>query len=303
MRLQRCLPPKPTSVSSCRSHIRVHPPRRCKSLASIILCIALLVEIDPLRIGARCMAFSSFSKGTRCHSANNRRLTEQTMRSKNDQRTKNDLATILWNSPADVFDSSTSPNKRQTDLHEVQTVHHSPLSLTLKELSDQLGGSGRATAIWDCLRAGIDPNLYYAKFEQHESTEEDASDGVVADAWLEANALISATESPSSNDESSIPTFTSDFPERRKGQGLGLSAWNNLQDAMKIYQHNNNIFSQARTLDSIYKIENSIASLSHMKVSSDGTTKMLTKMVNDGLEVESVIIPWFDKGFSTLCVS
>jgi len=27
------------------------------------------------------------------------------------------------------------------------------------------------------------------------------------------------------------------------------------------------------------------------------------KMKLDGLEVESVIIPWTDKGFSTLCVS
>ena len=55
--------------------------------------------------------------------------------------------------------------------------------------------------------------------------------------------------------------------------------------------------------EGIYTIENSIASLSHMKVSPDGTTKLLLKMKKDGLEVESVIIPWMDKGFSTLCVS
>lgn len=55
--------------------------------------------------------------------------------------------------------------------------------------------------------------------------------------------------------------------------------------------------------EGIYTIENSIASLSHMQVSPDGTTKILLKMKKDGLEVESVIIPWMDKGFSTLCVS
>lgn len=53
----------------------------------------------------------------------------------------------------------------------------------------------------------------------------------------------------------------------------------------------------------IKTIDNSIASLSHLNVSSDGTTKLLLKMKLDGLEVESVIIPWTDKGFSTLCVS
>jgi adenine C2-methylase RlmN of 23S rRNA A2503 and tRNA A37 len=55
--------------------------------------------------------------------------------------------------------------------------------------------------------------------------------------------------------------------------------------------------------NAVLTIEKSIASLSNIYVSPDGTTKLLLKMMKDGLEVESVIIPWLDKGFSTLCVS
>jgi 23S rRNA (adenine2503-C2)-methyltransferase len=50
-------------------------------------------------------------------------------------------------------------------------------------------------------------------------------------------------------------------------------------------------------------IEDKVASLSKISVSQDGTTKLLLKLVADGLEVETVIIPWSDKEKSTLCVS
>mmetsp|Transcript_12751 Transcript_12751/g.19254 ORF Transcript_12751/g.19254 Transcript_12751/m.19254 type:complete len:450 (-) Transcript_12751:1379-2728(-) len=49
-------------------------------------------------------------------------------------------------------------------------------------------------------------------------------------------------------------------------------------------------------------VEMGIASLSDIHTSSDGTTKLLLKM-KDGLEVETVIIPWDDRERSTLCVS
>ena len=50
-------------------------------------------------------------------------------------------------------------------------------------------------------------------------------------------------------------------------------------------------------------IEDQVASLSKVSVSSDGTTKLLLKLHADGLEVETVIIPWSDRGRSTLCIS
>ena len=52
-------------------------------------------------------------------------------------------------------------------------------------------------------------------------------------------------------------------------------------------------------------IEETIGKLSHISISSDGTTKLLIRMISDGLEVETVIIPWNDRERpkSTLCVS
>ena len=49
------------------------------------------------------------------------------------------------------------------------------------------------------------------------------------------------------------------------------------------------------------RLEGGVASLSHVSASSDSTTKLLLKL-SDGLEIETVIIPW-NGVRSTLCVS
>lgn len=186
------------------------------------------------------------------------------------------------------------------------TTIRSPLSLTMQELSDELGGSGRAAVVWDCLRMGVDPNLYYG----NQQNEKDPSDESVADAWLDATGCTMPASS--SRDVSSACLDTNMFG-RRRGQGLGTAALGKLQSIMQGHYHSqsgpiqisrrNDDQQPSREEEIVYTIENSIASLSHMKVSPDGTTKLLLKMNKDGLEVESVIIPWMDKGFSTLCVS
>jgi len=179
-------------------------------------------------------------------------------------------------------------------------IVHSPLGFNLKSLSYELDGSGRAAVVWDCLRAGIDPNLYYSS-----SDNKDVSDDPIAHAWIDA---ASSSISTSNLDVSGI-CQDENILGRRQGQGLGAAAWKKLQNLMDDYHCSNNDSMQSGNgkqqggREAIYTIENSIASLSHMKVSPDGTTKLLLKMKKDGLEVESVIIPWFDKGFSTLCVS
>ncbi|KAL7468695.1 hypothetical protein ACHAXS_008944 [Conticribra weissflogii] len=186
----------------------------------------------------------------------------------------------------------------------------SPLSLTLNELSEKMGGAGRAAVVWDCLRVGIDPSLYYAQKYDGEATssppDEWISDHAVFESWIQANSLISSAKTTLSK-RSGLANDPADYalPTRRQGQRLGISAWNKLQAVMKNYDHTNNNQNiiQPTPKDDIFTIENSIASLSHITVSSDGTTKLLLKMARDGLEVESVIIPWLDKGFSTLCVS
>ena len=188
---------------------------------------------------------------------------------------------------------------------EMSTIQqqHNPqlLSLTLQELADELKGSGRAAVVWDCIRSGIDPNLYYNGLGMN-----DGSDYAIATKWL---AATSSTAPPRTDGSitSKIKQDEHSILGRREGQGLGISSFKKLQNLMHNYHHSNvNIHQSSQRTDrdeSIYTIENSIASLSHMKVSADGTTKLLLKMKKDGLEVESVIIPWMDKGFSTLCVS
>ena len=196
-------------------------------------------------------------------------------------------------------DITTVHNREDTE----QVVVHNPqlLSLTLQELADELKGSGRAAVVWDCIRSGIDPNLYYNGLGMN-----DCSDYAIATKWL---AVTSSTAPPHTHGSitSKIKQDEHSILGRREGQGLGISSFKKLQNLMYKYHHSNvDIHQSSQQSDrdeSIYTIENSIASLSHMKVSADGTTKLLLKMKKDGLEVESVIIPWMDKGFSTLCVS
>lgn len=191
----------------------------------------------------------------------------------------------------------TSLRSSLQDVPSKSKTEQSPLGLSLESLSHELDGSGRAAAVWDCLRVGIDPNLYYG-----DSEAADVSDVPIVQAWLDA------TESSA---DLSILCQERDTLGKRQGQGLGGAAWSKLQKVMHDYHCSNSDILQSGTdsgtnqkySEAIYTIENSIASLSHMKVSSDGTTKLLLKMKKDGLEVESVIIPWTDKGFSTLCVS
>ena len=184
------------------------------------------------------------------------------------------------------------------------TQQHNPqlLSLTLQELADELKGSGRAAVVWDCIRSGIDPNLYYNGLGMN-----DSSDDAIATKWLDATSSTAPPHTDGSI-KSNVIQDEHSILGRREGQGLGISSFKKLQNLMHNYHHSNvNIHQSSQQTDKdefpIYTIENSIASLSHMKVSADGTTKLLLKMKKDDLEVESVIIPWMDKGFSTLCVS
>lgn len=169
----------------------------------------------------------------------------------------------------------------------------SPLSMTIDELSNELGGSGRAAVVWDCIRQGIDPNLYFCE-------EEDFSDNAIANEWVKATAqTINNFDNPNSFDSHHLLG-------RRQSQGLGLNAWKRLQKLMRNSNQSEVMSDEQHQIhddDDVLTIETSIASLSHINVSPDGTTKLLLKMMKDGLEVESVIIPWLDKGFSTLCVS
>ena len=159
------------------------------------------------------------------------------------------------------------------------------LGLSLDELGLALGGSGRAVAVWDIINSGFDPNLL---------TEdgEDPSDASVTAAWRDVMQPTVEDDEPSR-----VLAADEQFnQETRPNVRLGRAAFQSMQKLMKRYRKPNDE-------GQIHTIENSIAALSQLKRSNDGTTKLLIKMRKDGLEVESVIIPWFGKGFSTLCVS
>jgi len=75
------------------------------------------------------------------------------------------------------------------------------------------------------------------------------------------------------------------LPTNRRSQRIGLEA---LEKLAGLYPGTG-------------KIEGGVASLSHVTQSSDKTTKLLLRLA-DGLQVETVIIPW-NSSRSTLCIS
>lgn len=158
----------------------------------------------------------------------------------------------------------------------------SPLSMTLDDLAAHLGGRGRALAAWDCYRIGVDPILYFDSTAAVAEGEIDSAVsrvvGQAASALRLENLAGMATRTTRSDIECHIPV-------KRRSEGLGKGSIAKLQERGGI--------------------EETVGMLSHFSMSSDGTAKLLIQMHSDGLEVETVIIPWYDRKEprSTLCVS
>lgn len=91
---------------------------------------------------------------------------------------------------------------------------------------------------------------------------------------------------PEYSKEESIDTIQKQLPSQRRSQPLGKEALSRLSS---LYDN------------PACRLEGGVASLSHISQSRDRTTKLLLRLA-DGLEVETVIIPWNDNR-STLCVS
>jgi 23S rRNA (adenine2503-C2)-methyltransferase len=153
------------------------------------------------------------------------------------------------------------------------TQIQSPLSLDFDALTKTLqAGEGRSRAAWECFRMGIDPVLMY--------------DPNIDESRLDA----SVTDIIKTNDKETNKKWTRDdlkmlITAKRRSQGLGKPALELLQGTCQ------------------NGIEDSIATISEISISADGTTKLLVKLIQDGLEVEAVIIPWNESGKSTLCIS
>jgi 23S rRNA (adenine2503-C2)-methyltransferase len=87
--------------------------------------------------------------------------------------------------------------------------------------------------------------------------------------------------------EDTVEALKGLFASSRRGQRLGKGALERLSSLYNSYTPS--------------RVEGGVATLSHISQSRDSTTKLLLRL-SDGLEVETVIIPWTG-GRSTLCVS
>ena len=151
----------------------------------------------------------------------------------------------------------------------------SPLSLDFDDLTKSLEkGVGRSRAVWDCYRMGIDPMIMY--------------DASVDDSQLDASinaVLLDVHDTPSITKFWKREDLKQLITSKRRNQGLGKPA---LESLKQICEN---------------PIEESIATISDISIAKDGTTKLLVKLIQDDLEVETVIIPWEETGRSTLCIS
>lgn len=149
---------------------------------------------------------------------------------------------------------------------EIEIQPKAAISMNIEELAERLGGRGRAKLVWDYMKIGVDPLVHFRGSSSTSSI---------------LDTFIQGVDDASNDDIQSL------LPNTRRTQPLGKAALDMLQDMYADYGG---------------KLEGGVVSLSDVSTSSDGTTKLLIRL-HDGLEIETVIIPWFDKGWSTICIS
>jgi len=187
-------------------------------------------------------------------------------------------ATVVEDARSDITPTAQLTHTDDDDDDEVSMS--SLLSYTFEELSQKLDGTGKAKACWDCLRIGIDPLWYYGSTDTG-STEEHQ---------------VNRTTTTCSDDENAGHLLQG---WSRRQVEEHLAAIRTKGSATSLGQKTLRLLEQVGG----DRVEEEIAKLSHISISPDGTTKLLLQLVSDGLEVETVIIPWSERGKSTLCVS
>lgn len=164
----------------------------------------------------------------------------------------------------------------------------SPLSLTLDELTNVLGGKGRAQACWDCFRLGVDPAWFYA--EGGDITDEIEP--------IESTLLESLQPHCAPTRWSRSQIRKELITSRRQSQGMGRKALEKLEQAFS------NCETKALSIESHTDPMSSIARIVNVHRSLDGTTKLLLQLTTgEPFQIECVIIPWRDRGSSSLCLS
>jgi 23S rRNA (adenine2503-C2)-methyltransferase len=137
------------------------------------------------------------------------------------------------------------------------------LSMTLDELGDVLGGRGRARLAWDCYSRGADPRYV---FGTPPPPPRPSAARASTSTWNEYADLDRLKKRV--------------LPTPRRTQVLGKTALDNLSD---VNSHCDG------------GIEGGLATLVDVRSSADGTTKLLLRLM-DGLEVETVLIPFWADG-------
>jgi hypothetical protein len=151
-------------------------------------------------------------------------------------------------------------HEEEEEEEEVQSSSPSggALSMSMEELSQKLGGKGRAQIVWDFYSIGVDPANIFGK--------------IIKLGWDDYESILNM------------------LPSQRRSQRLGPETLDKLK---QLYQQS--------YAENVKKVEGGVATLTHISRAKDDTTKLLLKL-SDGLEIETVIIPWKGKR-STLCIS
>jgi 23S rRNA (adenine2503-C2)-methyltransferase len=130
------------------------------------------------------------------------------------------------------------------------------LSMTIEEMEHILGGRGRARLAWDCYSNGVDPAYLFGDAPTSSS-----------------NHII--TPGNEYSDKSSLKRAI--LPTPRVTQTIGKGGLSLLSE---LHSH------------CLGRIESGLATLVHISTSTDGTTKLLLRLM-DGFEVETVLIPFW----------
>jgi hypothetical protein len=205
--------------------------------------------------------------------------------------------------PSKSFSVQRSLLERRT-LHVTTAQHNAvttldgrgPLSLTLEELANVLGGKGRAQACWDCYRLGVDPAWFYAQGGDNSGDDDDEQLEPIESILLESLNPHGATSIKRwSRSQIQQELIT----PRRQSQRMGRHALEKLQQAFSSPE------ADTLTNETHTDAMSSIARIVNVHRSLDGTTKLLLQLTTKGgqFQIESVIIPWRDRGSSSLCLS
>jgi hypothetical protein len=177
------------------------------------------------------------------------------------------LALAMIKAPSHGFNTGTTSRHQTSHIQSVSTdaiqdaspaveaLHtQTALSMTIEQLEKVLGGWGRARLAWDCYSNGVDPASLFGD-------------------------TVRRTDSPMPLDEYADKSAVKEavLPTPRVTQTIGKEALSLLSE---LHSHCHG------------KIENGLATLVHISTSSDGTTKLLLRLM-DGFEVETVLIPFW----------